>query len=166
MLKIEIRQGTEKDATLITGLIKNMVDEMAQYGGHAVNHSQEIWSSMEALVKANIACKEYLYLIASQELPVSTTIGLAAANIELLENIFVAKMRLHLSAIYTVPNMRRQGVARQLIQNVLEWGQHMNAVEADLNVLVPNPARRLYENLGFEPHEISLVKKLSSDLSK
>jgi len=39
----------------------------------------------------------------------------------------------------------------------------MNAAEADLNVLVANPARRLYEHLGFQPQEISMVKKLSSD---
>ena len=39
----------------------------------------------------------------------------------------------------------------------------MNAAEADLNVLVANPARRLYEQLGFQPHEISMVKKLISN---
>jgi GNAT superfamily N-acetyltransferase len=94
---------------------------------------------------------------------VQTTVGIAAAHIEPLENIFAAKTRLHLSAVYTVPRARCQGIARQLIQKVLEWGQRMNAAEADLNVLVANPARRLYEHLGFQPQEISMVKKLSSD---
>ncbi len=36
----------------------------------------------------------------------------------------------------------------------------MNAEEADLNVLVANPSRRLSEDLGFQLYEISLVKKL------
>jgi len=148
---------------LITDLIKDMVGEMALYGGHPVNASPEIWSSMAELVKANSTRQEYIYLIASHGSPVQTTVGIAAAHIEPLENIFAAKTRLHLSAVYTVPRARCQGIARQLIQKVLEWGQRMNAAEADLNVLVANPARRLYEHLGFQPQEISMVKKLSSD---
>jgi len=36
----------------------------------------------------------------------------------------------------------------------------MNAEEADLNVLVANPSCRLYEHLGFQQYEISMVKKL------
>ena len=161
MLRIEIRQGTTEDAMVITDLIKKMVLEMAQYGGHAVNESQADWSSMEELVKTNSSSKEHLYLLASCRSPMLKIVGLAAASIEPLENIFVEKMRLHLSAIYTVPEARRQGVAGKLIKKVLEWGQQMNAVEADLHVLVANPARQLYEKLGFEPHEVSLVKKLN-----
>lgn len=163
ILQIEIRRGKAADAKLITDLIREMVIEMALHGGHAVNHSPAVWSSMEAIVRDNCACQEYLYLIASQESPVPMTVGMAAAHIEPLENIFAAKNRLHLSTVYTITNARRQGVARQLIQNILEWGQRMNAEEADLNVLAANPARQLYEKLGFEPREISLVKKLRSD---
>jgi len=36
----------------------------------------------------------------------------------------------------------------------------MDAEEADLNVLVANPSHRLYERLGFQQHEISMVMKL------
>jgi GNAT superfamily N-acetyltransferase len=163
MLQIHIRRGTVEDALLITDLIKSMVTEMALYGGHAVNDSPEVWSSMADLVKANVARQEYIYLLATHGAPTHTTVGMAAANIEPLDGIFAAKTRLHFSAIYTVPSARRQGVARQLIQEALEWGQCMNAAEADLNVLVANPARQLYEHLGFQPHRISMVKKLSSD---
>ena len=120
MPQINIRYGTTKDSALIAELIENMVSEMAQFGGHAVNHSPEVWSLMAERVGAN-------------------------------------------SAIYTVPSARRQGVARQLIQEVVKWGQQLNAVEVDLHVLVANPARRLYEQLGFQPLEISMVKKLSND---
>lgn len=163
MLQIGIRRGTAEDAMLITALIKDMVEEMALYGGHAVNNGPEVWSSMAELVKANSARPEYVYLIASSGSPVQTTVGIAAAYIEPLDNVFVAKTCLHLSAIYTVPSARRQGIARQLIQKVLEWGQCMSAAEANLNVLVANPARRLYEELGFHPREISMVKKLVGD---
>ena len=75
---------------LITDLIKDMVGEMALYGGHPVNASPEIWSSMAELVKANSTRQEYIYLIASHGSPVQTTVGIAAAHIEPL-NIFAAK---------------------------------------------------------------------------
>jgi ribosomal protein S18 acetylase RimI-like enzyme len=163
MLEIDIRHGTEEDAILITGLIKAMVTEMASYGGHTVNNCPEVWSSMAEFVRANSVRPEYIYLIAGCGSPVQTTVGMAAAYIEPLDRIFVAKTHLHLSAIYTIPSARRQGIARRLIQKVLEWGQCMNATEVDLHVLVANPARQLYEELGFQPREISMVKKLVSD---
>ncbi len=163
MLQIDIRHGTAEDAVLIADLIRDMVVEMALFGGHAVNTSPEIWATVAELVKANSARSEYIYLIASQRSAVQTIIGLAAANIEPVDSIFVVKTCLHLGAVYTVPAARRHGVARQLIHEALKWGQQMNAVEADLNVLAANPARRLYKQLGFQPHEISMVMGLSSD---
>jgi ribosomal protein S18 acetylase RimI-like enzyme len=137
-----------------------MVTEVALYGGHTVNDSPEVWSSMAELVKANSDHTDYVCLIASFRSPVQTTVGFAAANLESLDNIFGAKKRLHISAVYTDPNVRRQGIARQLILKALDWGRRMNAEEADLNVLVANPFRQLYEHLGFQQHEISMVMKL------
>ena len=163
MAHINIRYGTAEDAVLITDLVKRMVKEMTLYGGHAVNESPEIWSSMAELVRANCARPEFLYLIASDASFAPTTVGMVAAYTESLENLFAAKTRLYLSAVYTIPAARRQGIARQLIQQALEWGQRMNASEADLNVLVANPARQIYDHLGFRPHEISMVKELGSD---
>ncbi len=115
---------------------------------------------MAELVKANSGRTDYIYLIAGFRSPAQTTVGFAAANLESLDNIFAAKKRLHISAVYTDPNVRRQGIARQLIQKALDWGRRMDAEDADLNVLVANPSHRLYERLGFQPHEISMVMKL------
>ena len=162
MLEIEFRRGTTEDASIITDLIKKMVTEMANYGGHSVNNSPDAWTSMESEVRANSARQENVYLIAIQASATPAVVGIATANIESLENIFVPKRRLHIGAIYTIPNARRHGVARQLLQYILEWGQQMNVSEIDLNVLVANPARYLYEQFGFEPHEISMTRKLES----
>jgi GNAT superfamily N-acetyltransferase len=163
MLPIDIRHGTREDAELITDLIRRMVVDMASYGGHAVNGSPEVWAAMLERVQANSVRTEHLYLLASDGAPTRTTVGMAAAYLEPLDDIFVAKTRLHLSAVYTIPNARRQGVARELIRQVLEWGWQMHADEADLNVLVANPARRLYEHLGFQINEMSMVKTLGHD---
>jgi len=115
---------------------------------------------MAELVKANSSLKDYIYFISSFRSPEQNNVGFAAANLESLDNIFLAKKRLHLSAVYTNRNVRHQCIARQLMHKALYWGRRMNAREADLNMLVANPSRRLFEHLGFQPHEISMVKKL------
>lgn len=163
MLEIEIRRGTPEDAGLITDLIKKMVVEMVNYGGHAVNPSPEVWASMESDVRTKSTRQEYIYLIASHSLRTTEVIGMAAANLESLEDIFLARKRLHIGAIYTTPNARRHGVASQLLRHLLKWGQQMNAKEIDLNVLVANPGRQLYEQFGFEPRELSMTRSLEDE---
>ncbi len=160
MSEIAIRRGTAEDASLITDLIKKMVIEMTNYGGHAVNTSLDVWALMESDVRANCACHEYIYLIAQHQVHSAEVVGIAAANIESLEDIFVAKKRLHIGALYTTPNARHHGVARQLLHYLIKWGQQMSVEEIELNVLVANPARQLYEQFGFRPREISMARNL------
>src|SRR5512139_4064834 len=163
MLQIAIRRGIAEDASLITDLIKKMVIEMANFGGHAVNTSLDVWASMESDVRVNCACQDYIYLIAEHQVHSVEVVGIAAANIESLEDIFVVKKRLHIGALYTTPNVRRHGVGRQLLHYLIKWGQQMNAKEIELNVLVANPARQLYEQFGFRPLEISMARSLEDD---
>ncbi|MBN2362697.1 GNAT family N-acetyltransferase [candidate division WOR-3 bacterium] len=158
--QIEIRTGTIEDVAVITDLIRNMVLEMENYSGHRVDKSNSVWIAMEKNVRSNIYSIEHIFLIAYHESQKDDVIGMVSADIEPLDSIFVEKKRLHLSAVYVEPNARRKGVAEQLIGKMLEWGQQMNVEEVDLNVLVSNPAKQLYEKLGFKPNEISLVKKM------
>jgi hypothetical protein len=97
MSQIEIRQGTAEDARLITDLIKKMVIEMANYGGHFVNRSPAIWASMEADAKANSVSQEYIYLIAIHRLPVPTVVGIAVPTSSRWK-IFLLRKRDYISA--------------------------------------------------------------------
>ena len=160
MLELEFQRGKAENASLITDLIKNMVVEMENYGGYSVNHSPNVWESIESDVRANSARQEYIYLLAIHTSFSPTVVGMAAGNIESLENIFISNKRLHIGAIYTVPHVRRQGVAKQLLEYLMKWGQQMNISEVHLNVLADNPARHLYKQFGFDPHEISMTRKL------
>ena len=46
---------------------------------------------------------------------------------------------------------RRQGIARQLCSDLLDWARARHAIEASLEVRLSNiPARALYESLGFQ----------------
>lgn len=164
MPKIKIRTAMVEDANLITQFIKNMVIEMENYGGYSVNGSPDVWVTMESEIRENITQRKSIYLVAIDSSIKTTVIGVAAGYLEQLEHIFNPTKRLHISAIYTIPHMRRKGVAQKLLEHLLRWGKKMNASEVDLNVLIDNPARLLYEKFGFESHEISMIKKLNTKI--
>jgi ribosomal protein S18 acetylase RimI-like enzyme len=54
-----------------------------------------------------------------------------------------------LSAIEIAPSQQNQGVASQLIQELLDESDQSH-LPVKLQVLKVNPARRLYERLGFQ----------------
>jgi ribosomal-protein-alanine N-acetyltransferase len=58
---------------------------------------------------------------------------------------------LHINNLAVRPKCRGQGMATALLNNVLEHGERVGARRATLEVRRSNePARRLYEGLGFE----------------
>ena len=55
--------------------------------------------------------------------------------------------------VAVLPEYRRRGIARQLVQAAVDYAQQRGARAVILNVLDGNvPAYRLYESLGFEPY--------------
>jgi ribosomal-protein-alanine N-acetyltransferase len=50
---------------------------------------------------------------------------------------------------------RRQGIARQLCSDLLDWARAWHATRASLEVRLSNiPARALYESLGFQKNAV------------
>jgi GNAT superfamily N-acetyltransferase len=166
MPEIEIRSATAQDSDLIIDMIRCMIIEMTAYGGHDINDSPNVWDSMKDLFKDNCLRQDHIYLIANIPIQAGETIGMAAAHIESLEELFASRPRLHLSAIYVIPAYRHQGAAKRMIKEVLGWGCRMGIYEAELNVLLANPARQFYESLGFQPSEVRMVKKLAGSVEK
>ncbi len=61
------------------------------------------------------------------------------------ENLFISNINI-------LPNYQRQGLGSEIIRSVLEQGQQLN-LPVTLRVLKVNPARHLYERLGFKIFE-------------
>ena len=51
--------------------------------------------------------------------------------------------------MYTDPPFRRQGIARRLMQTMIDWCRKEGFVRVDLHA--SDKGRPLYESLGFEP---------------
>lgn len=160
MNTVEMQTAQTTDVPLLVDLIRKMLAEMQQCGGYPVDHSPEVWKLIEAQVLENVTNSRHLYLLARCGNPPVVS-GMIMARLEELDPVFLPKNSLHISAIYTVPEFRRQGIARQLIVKGLEWGRQNQASLADLHVLVGNPAANLYQTLGFRARELEMVYPLS-----
>jgi ribosomal protein S18 acetylase RimI-like enzyme len=65
--------------------------------------------------------------------------------------------------VIIAPDFRKLGLARQLMQHIIEYGRHELSLTAiDLHVWEQNiPAIRLYESLGFEVQHRELYFRLA-----
>ena len=147
----------------MTGFIRSMVEEMAALGGHAVSTVEASWTMVAQGVTENLTHPEYGYFLAEQGGAPPTLLGMVAAHITTLAGGFAPIQTLHISAVYVVPIARRQGLAQRLLYTAFAWGRHAGCVEADLHVLVHNPARTVYERLGFTAFEFHMVRSLAEE---
>ena len=61
----------------------------------------------------------------------------------------------HIWGVYVQPESRGKGVARELMQEIMRRARAMNGLEQILIVASAHlPARKLYENLGFQAYGI------------
>ncbi len=69
----------------------------------------------------------------------------------------------YISEVSVSPAFRRQGVARAMLSNALHVFHQKGAKGAQLWVTLSNPARLLYESLGFRAHSSMWVYVVSRD---
>ena len=152
-------RGTQKDSETIVAMTRAMLIEMAMYGGDSINISGEVWEWFSDEVRRNCTRTDHFHIFSVDIFSHEIT-GFLSANLEIPEILFSGRSKLHISAVYIIPSKRNQGLATNLIQQALAWGYEMGVNEVKLNVLATNPARRLYEKLGFQEREIQLSKSL------
>ena len=160
MTRISIREALPGDAPVITHFIRLMLEEMTSMGGHEVTKADEEWKRIQGMIEDGINSEDHIYLLADVADPPRTSIGVVEAQVVTLGDVFEPKKILHIRSVYVLDNHRRKGVARALLKAVLDWGRSVGCAEADLNVLSANPARALYEKLGFRTFRLKMVRKL------
>jgi ribosomal protein S18 acetylase RimI-like enzyme len=151
------RTAADTDAATITGLLKRMVEEIASLGGYAVSQDPDVWKQFEGAIERSAQQEDNVLIVACPSDNSEEVIGFVSGYIKTLEPLFEPRRILHISAIYVLALHRRQGVARMLMHEALEWGRNHQCVEAELNTLVTNPARKLYEKVGFAESELTMI---------
>jgi GNAT superfamily N-acetyltransferase len=157
---VSIRRATEADVPRIVEFLRYMLADMAAVGGYPVATDSEQWTNVETDFRDQLQAPDCLHLLAERIDTPPSAVGWAFARSTEREPVFESAHVLHISALYVSPPFRQQGIGRTLLAKVLEWGRSVGCTEAELNVLVDNPARSLYEALGFSAVEIEMTRKL------
>ena len=159
MDNIPIRDARQDDVQFIVQMIRCMVTDMASYGGHAPATDDAAWDTIMASIADELKGNSAKYVIAE---PANRgRVGVAGAELITLGGAFAPKKTLHISVVYVLPQFRRGGIGGRLVAKILDWGRATGAELCDLNVLSENPARSLYEKIGFSVWQVKLVHSLS-----
>lgn len=158
--RVSIRPAITTDTRVIVQFLRDMLHELASLGDHSVSQDQEQWVGVVSEMEKSLDNSDCLHLLAEIASPVPAPIGWAYARITDLEAIYAPARLLHVSALYVSRPYRRKGIGRAMLQDLLEWGRDSGCAEAELNVLVNNPARSLYEKAGFSASRVKMTCKL------
>ncbi len=80
-------------------------------------------------------------------------IGFAVGRITLLPPFFAQRRRGFIQDVFTHPDYRRRGIARRLVEALLDWLREQEVPSVELTVASNNAeAIRLWERLGFHPY--------------
>jgi ribosomal protein S18 acetylase RimI-like enzyme len=157
---MRIRNADRLDVEVAVEFMLAMLDEMASVEGHPLAERGQVSAWLRERITSAIHAPDHLLLVAETSSSEPQTIGVVEASITELHAVFAPKRVLHIHAIYVQPSHRRQGIARSLMVEAMQRGKLMDCEEVALNTLVGNPARRLYESMGFQVFELDMRKSL------
>jgi ribosomal protein S18 acetylase RimI-like enzyme len=157
---MRIRNADRLDVDIAAEFMLAMLEEMASVGGHPLAERGQVSAWLQERITSAIHDPDHLLLMAETNLSEPQTIGVVEASITELHAVFAPKRVLHIHAIYVKPDHRRQGNARSLMVEAMQWGKQMDCEEAALNTLVGNSARGLYDSMGFRIFELEMRKSL------
>jgi ribosomal protein S18 acetylase RimI-like enzyme len=155
-----IRNANPNNYQNITQFLrKMMIDEMEASGGYPVSKDDAEWEKYFQIIKNNQNNQEFVYKIA--DIPkTNKLVGVCEARITNRFYVLEQVLTLHIHSLYVEKEYRRKGIGKELMVSVIKWGQENKCKEAELDVFVSNKARTLYEQMGFRPFELKMVRKL------
>ena len=155
--RFALRRAGVADAAVVVGFVRLMVAEMEGMGGHAAARGEESWSKIERAAPERLESDDRIYLLAELD---SVPVGFGEASSVSVIPVFEPKVILHINSLYITPEHRAKGFGKRIFRGLLNWGRSQGCAEIELNVLVGNPARKLYSDLGFSDFELKMVRKL------
>jgi aminoglycoside 6'-N-acetyltransferase I len=147
---MRIRKMSRQHINTAARFLQKMVNEMTSFGGLATQEPDRVLGWFRDHIHTHLEMPNHLFLMAEGDSATGEPIGILEASISKRHPVFLPRSSLHIHSIFVLPDQRRSGVARRLMEAAFDWGRKNGCVEADLNVLQRSPAKLLYEQLGFE----------------
>ena len=183
MIDFQLRHATQHDFATIIRFVQAMLSEMEALSNRELADRAEAWLDFERRILQTLSRDEngnptypcaadHLVEIAEMMGDVSpggdkssgadSPIGLSEASLMHPLPSFRPLQTLYIHALYVLPPCRCQGVGTALLRAALDWGQQHHCLQAELHVLPRNPARRLYQELGFKVYGLEMRKEMTS----
>ena len=154
-----IREAHCKEITIITGMIRRMVEETAACGGYPPSTNESDWKAFADVIAEQMTRETYRCFMADLKQS-DRIVGCTAGEIITLSSVLAPRKILHINAVYVLPAFRRSGIASQLLETLMGWGKTQGCQMCDLNVGVHNPAKALYEKHQFKGFRLQMVREL------
>ncbi len=154
MTNFTIREAVANDTPHIINFLRAMLDDMTAFGGYPTTKDHQLWARIEKNINLDEA--DHRFWMAE----IQQSIGFIEARMIYPDLMFQPRRLLHIHAVYVAPEFRGKGIGRALVQIALDWGRANNCHSAQLNTLVENPTRLLYEQLGFQAREVKMLVDL------
>jgi GNAT superfamily N-acetyltransferase len=155
---IDIRPAFVEEAPWVVAMIYRMMEEMARYGGHQPAAGEIVCAQLAPAIAEQLGSDDACYRIA--ETAQHERLGVVGAEIMKLGGAYAANRVMHIGVVYVLPPARSRGIATRLLKASLQWGQEQGIGVCDLNVLAGNPAKALYEKLGFSVVQFKMTRPL------
>jgi GNAT superfamily N-acetyltransferase len=173
MIGFQIRPAAPHDFSIIIRFVHAMLSEMYALSQRELSEHTEAWRDFESRILQALSGGEngdHIYPCAADHLLAiaetmngdSSPVGLIEASILQPAPVFRPVPTLCIHALYVLPHYRRRGIGTALLRAAIEWGQRHGCQLAQLSVLPHNPARRLYQELGFTVHGLEMRKVMTS----
>ncbi len=147
-MEAQIRRATTADVDSLVVLRSTMFDAMGEPSA-----PQDSWrSSFATWVQRGLATKDLAAFVADHP-----TAGLVAGAMGQVNRHAPSPhnpvgLSGHVSNVITLPGWRRQGLARNCLDELMEWFRTSTEVR-DINLSATVDGSGLYSNLGFAPRE-------------
>jgi len=149
-----IRRATLDDVEVISQQRRGMFEDMG-YTDPAILDAMH--DGFVPWLCKKLACEEYVaWLMVSDDQTVVAGVGLWLQDWPPGPRNLVGR-RGYVLNVYTHPDYRRRGLARQLMETLIAWSQEQQILILTLHASVDG--RHLYETLGFEAHN-EMIKRL------
>jgi GNAT superfamily N-acetyltransferase len=141
-----IRQATESDAPVIARHRVNMFQDMGEL---PPNDAPVVESASRARLVAQLVSGEYVGWLADDGGEVVAGAGVLLHQYYPTSANPRGRPTAYILNVYTEPGYRRQGLARQLVSEILRWCRAHDIPRASLHASWVG--RTVYEQLGFAP---------------
>lgn len=92
----------------------------------------------------------------------SKIIGFGIANVVNAKNKGFKNNFGYISEVYVLPKYRGKGIGTKLINGLIKWLKPKKIKKIDIVVFIDNPAKKLYEKIGFKPIKQTMSKMVKN----